>query len=313
MKKAWFALATLASVAVCSVTAEYSLSRRSGLTTEQCAAMRKIFLGKDSYRAAIAVEALGLEDDCIAPDLYVARRLLWRLWSFRNLELSIVDHVDRNFLAGRDNVAAPWLATAVAIHFAWDRLPFTDEPLPAVKSPRLTAEIDKLRKAIDGEGHVTIIDSLKNYISRPSRSTLAEGDVVRHLLRRLRLIATRESFYWSGRVDEWRRPPSAERPLLSPRYWTAIACDDDRATRRLAELYLAGNATDGSGDIALRGLLRRADKVVGFPELLRQVAEKLGEHAAPRLIPAMRRADIASSAEECASAIESEARNARAE
>lgn len=313
MKKAWFALAALAGIAVWSSAVEYSVTQRGGLTAEQCAAMRKVFVDKDSYRAALAIKALGLENDCVAPDLYVARRLLWRFWSLRNLELSIVDYVDRAFLTGRDDAAVPWLATAVAIDFAWDRLPFTDEPRPAVRSPRLTVEIDRLRKSIDGEDPAAIIESLENYISRPPRSALAEGDVVRHLLRRLRLIATRESFYWSGRVDEWRRPPSAERPLVSPRYWTAIACDDDRATRRLAELYLAGNATDESGSTVLRGLLRRADSVVGVPELLQQVIEKLGERATPRLVPAMRRADIASSAEECASAIESEARNARAE
>lgn len=313
MKKAWFALAALAGVAVWSAAIEHSTMQRGGLTVEDCAGIRSIFVGRDRANGAFMIEALGLENGCIPPDRHIARRLIKRFLSFENPSLSIVDYVDRLLLAQREDAAARWLPTAVAVHFAWDRLTWTSGTAPAVQSPRLKTEIGEFYNTYKGDDATAIVASLERYLSRPALSSEAELDIVIHLLRRLRLIATRESFYWSGRMDEWHRPATLEDPLLSMRYHFAIFCDDDRAIRRVTDLYLAGRANDNAADNALRGLLRRADKVAEFPELLQKVIAKLGELAEPRLAPAMRRADISSAARDCASAIESEARRASAE
>ncbi|MBC8791038.1 MAG: hypothetical protein C6Y20_05460 [Tagaea sp. CACIAM 22H2] len=285
MKKAWFALAALAGIAVWSAAVEYSVMRRGGLTVRDCETIRSVFLGRDTANGTFMIEALGLENGCIPPDRHVTRRIVKRLHSFENPGLSIVDYVDRLLLTHRDDAAARWLPAAAAVHLAWDRLPLTNGTAPQVRSSRLRTEIDKLHNTLKGDDTAAIVDSLEKYLSRPALAPSAEWDAADQLLKRLRLIATREYFYWYARSSEWRRTPTTNHLFSVSIYNPAIICDDSRAIRRVAELFLAGQASDLNGEYALRGLLRIAEKYPDFPDLAERIAAKLGDSVSLRLEP----------------------------
>ncbi len=305
MKKAWFALAALAGVAVWSAAIEYSTMQRGGLTVEDCATIRSVFVGKDTAKHTFVIEALGLENGCASPDRHVTRRLVKRLHSFENPDLSIVDYVDRLLLTRRDDAAARWLPAAVAVHLAWDRLPLTNGTAPQVRSSRLKAEIDKLHDTLKGDDTAAIVASLERYLSRPALAPPAEWDAADQLLKRLRLIATREYFYWYARSSEWRRTPITNHLFSVSIYNPAIICDDSRAIRHVAELFLAGQASDLNGEYALRGLLRIAEKNPDFPDLAERIAAKLGDSVSLRLEPPSIKYDREVVApDNCASAIE---------
>ena len=277
MKKAWFALAALAGIAVWSVAIEYSTMQRGGLTVEGCKSIRSVYLGRDTANGTFMIEALGLENGCIPPDRHVAREIVKRLGSFENHSLSIVHYTDRLMLTRGEEAAARWLATAVAVHFAWDRLTWTSGTAPAVQSPRLKTEIEKFYNAYKGDDAATIVASLEMYLSRRALSPEAELDTVRHLVDRLQFIAPREFLYWSARASEWRYLASKDGKVNAGSYVGAIFCDDDRAISRVAELYLDGLASDHVGEHVLRALLRRADEKTAFRTFVPRVAEKLGE------------------------------------
>lgn len=305
MKKAWFSLAALAGIAVWSAAIEYSTMRRGGLTIEDCATMRSVFVGRDTARHTFIIEALGLESGCVPPDRHVTRQLVKRLHSFENPDLSIVDYVDRLLLTHRDDAAARWLPAAVAVYFAWERLPFTNGTAPQVRSSRLKAEIDKLQDTLKGEDAAAIVASLESYLSRPALALSAEWVVADQLLKRLRLIAIREYLYWYARSSEWRRTPTTSHLFSVSVYNPAIICDDERAIRRVAELFLAEEASDLNGEYALRGLLRIAEKNPDFPDLAERIAAKLGDSVSLRLEPLSIKYDREVVApDNCASAME---------
>jgi len=281
MKKAWFALAALAGVAVWSAAAEYA-DRHIRITEAiDCkATIEEIhdIERTNPLRARFTTELLGLSRLCVIREPSAAIASIEALFREGLSEDEIFRFADILLLNGYDTAAAPWVPAAIAVFYVWQRPFTTDWVVGPPLSTKLESRIIQTGRTLLSDDVGDIVAAIEFQLAQPQNAPMAEHLFIDRFLQRLRELGSHEQFFWRGHAAEWENRPHAFNRTAADSYRFGAVCSDDRAIKRLAELYRDGLTDDENGIVALEALRRRMGSDEASSGLARELAAKLGHH-----------------------------------